>query len=91
VSELYLTPPAAPTSPQLALVGFQRTTLAPHAKQHVRFILDARALSTVDANGVRAVRAGDYTLNLGGSQPAESSDKPVAGSFSIRNNKELPR
>jgi beta-glucosidase len=91
VSELYLTPPAAPTSPQLALVGFERTTLAPHAKQHVRFMVDARALSTVDANGVRAVRAGDYTVHLGGSQPAESSGQSIAGSFSIRGDKELPR
>ena len=91
VSELYLTPPAAPTSPQLALIGFERSTLAPHAKQHVRFIVDARALSTVDANGVRAVRAGDYNVHLGGSQPSEGSHNSIAGSFSIRNNKELPR
>jgi beta-glucosidase len=91
VSELYVTPPAASTSPQLALVGFERTALAPHAKQHVRFTVDARALSTVDANGVRAVRAGDYTLHLGGSQPAESSGQSIAGAFNIRGNKELPR
>jgi beta-glucosidase len=90
VSELYLTPPAAPTSPQLALVGFERVTLAPHAKQHVRFVVDARALSTVDANGVRAVRPGEYTVHLGGTQPAEGGES-IAGSFSIRNSKELPR
>jgi beta-glucosidase len=89
VSELYLTPPAAATSPRLALVGFARTTLAPHAKEHVRFVVDARALSTVDANGVRAVRAGDYKVQLGGSQPAEGA--AIAGSFSIQSSKELPR
>ena len=91
VSELYLTPPAAPSSPQLALVGFERTTLAPHTKQHVRFAVDARALSTVDANGVRAVRPGEYTLHLGGSQPSENPDTSIAASFSIRDTKELPR
>jgi beta-glucosidase len=91
VSELYLTPPTAPTSPQLALVGFARTTLTPHAKQHVRFVVDARALSTVDANGLRAVRPGEYTLHLGGSQPAESPDASIATTFTIRNTKELPR
>ena len=91
VSELYLTPPTAPTSPRHALIGFERTTLAPHTKQHVRFIVDARTLSNVDASGVRAVRPGDYTLSLGGSQPAGSSDKSIAASFSIRNTKELPR
>lgn len=90
VSELYLTPPTAPTSPQLALVGFERVTLAPHAKQHVRFVVDARALSTVDANGARAVRPGEYTVHLGGTQPAEGGES-IAGSFSIRNSKELPR
>jgi beta-glucosidase len=89
VSELYLTPPAAAISPRLALVGFARTTLAPHAKEHVRFVVDARALSTVDANGVRAVRAGDYKVQLGGSQPAEGA--AIAGSFSIQSSKELPR
>ena len=91
VSELYLTPPAAPTSPHLALVGLERTTLAAHARQHVRFTIDARALSTVDANGVRSVRAGDYTLHLGGSQPDEGPDESIAASFSIHGDKELPQ
>jgi beta-glucosidase len=91
VSELYLTPPAAPTSPHLALVGLERTTLAPHARQHVRFTVDARALSTVDASGVRAVRPGDYTLHLGGSQPGEGAGESIAASFSIQGNKDLPQ
>jgi beta-glucosidase len=91
VSELYLTPPTAPTSPRLALVGLERTTLAPHARQHVRFTVDARALSSVDASGVRAVRAGDYTLHLGGSQPGEGPGDSIAASFSIHGNKELPQ
>jgi beta-glucosidase len=91
VSELYLTPPSSPNSPQLALAGFERTTLAPHAKQHIRFTLNPRVLSTVDAKGARAVRAGTYTLNLAGSQPAESNGAAVTTTFTIRNNKELPR
>jgi len=91
VSELYLTPPVTLSSPQLTLVGFERTTLAPHGKQHIHFTLNARALSTVDTGGKRAVRAGDYTLSLGGSQPAESGGASIAKSFTIRNNKELPR
>ena len=91
VSELYLTPPVAPTSPQLALVGFARTTLAPHAKQHVRFAVDARGLSTVDAEGVRAVRPGQYTVHLGGSQPAESGGGAIDASFAVRGSEELPR
>ena len=89
VSELYLTPPATPTSPQLALVGFQRTTLAPHAKQHIQFVVAARSLSTVHADGSRIVDAGNYTLHLGGSQPSDNESQNV--SFSIRGSEELPR
>jgi len=89
VSELYLTPPAAPTSPQLALVGFQRTTLAPHAKQHIRFVVAARSLSTVHGDGSRVVDAGNYTLHLGGEQPSDNHS--VNASFSIHGSEELPR
>jgi beta-glucosidase len=91
VSELYLTPPALPTSPRLALVGFDRLTLAPHGKQHVHFTVDARALSTVDADGARAVRAGEYTVHVGGSQPNNAADGSVSASFTIHGNAELPR
>jgi beta-glucosidase len=91
VSELYLTPPSAPTSPRVALVGFERSTLAPHAKQHVRFTLDPRNLSTVDGTGVRAVRPGDYVLHLGGSQPSDSAGGSIEASFTIHDSKELPR
>jgi beta-glucosidase len=91
VSELYLTPPSAPTSPRLALIGFERHILGPHEKQHIHFTVDARDLSTVDANGMRAVRAGDYTLHLGGAQPSDASDGSVAASFAVRGIEELPR
>ena len=90
VNELYLAPPAAPTSPRLALVGFDRFTLNPHAKQHVHFTMDARALSTVDASGVRAVRAGDYVVHLGGTQPTHA-DGSVSARFTILGHEELPR
>jgi beta-glucosidase len=91
VSELYLTPPAEPTSPRMALVGFDRLTLAPHAKQHVHFMVDARALSTVDADGARAVRSGDYVFHLGGTQPTDTSDGSMSAAFTIHGNEELPR
>ncbi len=89
VSELYLTPPATPVSPQLALVGFQRTTLAPHAKQHIQFVVASRSLSTVHVDGSRAVDAGNYTLHLGGSQPSGDDSQNV--SFTIHGSEELPR
>jgi beta-glucosidase len=90
VGELYLAPLAEQLASRLALIGFQRVTVAPHAKSHVRFVIDPRSLSTVDANGVRTIRAGDYTLNLGGSQPGGANDT-ISTSFAIRGNKELPR
>jgi hypothetical protein len=37
------------------------------------------------------VRPGDYTVHLGGSQPGESPDEPLVGTFAIRNTQELPR
>jgi beta-glucosidase len=91
VSELYLTPPVQPTSPRLALVGFDRVMLAPHTKQHIHLMVDARALSTVDANGMRAVRSGDYVLHLGGTQPTNAADGAAAASFSIHGSEEMPR
>jgi beta-glucosidase len=72
-------------------VGFERVTIAPHAKRRVHFTVDARSLSTVDADGTRAVRAGDYVLHLGGAQPTDMTDGSVAASFAIRGSEELPR
>jgi len=91
VSELYLTPPEEPTSPRLALVGFDRVTLARHTKQHVHFTVEARALSTVDATGMRAVRAGAYAIHLGGTQPTDPSTGSLSARFTIRGTEELPR
>jgi beta-glucosidase len=91
VSELYLIPPAEPTSARLALVGFDRVSLDEYEKKHVHFVIDARALSTVDANGLRAVRAGDYALHLGGTQPTGAADGSLSAPFSIRGSQALPR
>jgi beta-glucosidase len=91
VSELYMTPPVSPTSPLLALVGFERTTLAPHSQKHLRFELDARILSTVDAQGIRAVRPGEYVLHLGGSQPADRDGGALRAKVTIHGTREVPR
>lgn len=89
VSELYLKPPTSPASPRITLVGFERTSVAPHAKRHLHFELSARDLSLVDANGKRAVRAGNYLLELGGAQP---DDMPGdSASFVIQGTQELPQ
>ena len=41
--------------------------------RHLRFTLDPRQLSLVDADGKRAVRAGAYRVAVGGSQPSDAS------------------
>ena len=91
VSELYLTTPRTPTSPRLSLVGFERTPLAPHARHHLSIIVSTRSLSTVDADGSRAVKPGDYTVHLGGSQPMDSGGETIDAHFTIHGTQDLPR
>ncbi|MGZ3297592.1 MAG: glycoside hydrolase family 3 C-terminal domain-containing protein [Asticcacaulis sp.] len=68
VVQLYVAKPADSAHPVLA--GFSRVHLKAGASQKVGFDLDARALSQVDAKGVRHVEPGRYVLSLGGGQPA---------------------
>ena len=88
VVELYLTPPQSDTAPIHALEGFERVHLAPRATQRVHFTLHPRQLSLVDAQGDRAVRAGEYSVFVGGQQPAENSG--VSQSFAIKGTQPLP-
>jgi beta-glucosidase len=88
VAELYLVPPQSDLLPKYSLEGFQRVHLAPGETRHVQFTLDPRQLSYVDKQGVRAVRAGNYSISLGGSQPGEGEG--ATGSFAITGEKELP-
>jgi len=89
VAELYLMPPADGVAPKLALEGFTRVHLKAGESKHVRFTLDPRQLSVVDAKGVRAVRAGNYSVAVGGAQPSEA--KGVTASFAITGMQELPK
>jgi beta-glucosidase len=67
VVQLYLAKPGDPANPTLA--GFSRVHLAAGASTKVSLALDARALSSVDADGKRRVVPGVYTIHLGGGQP----------------------
>ncbi|HUD30761.1 MAG TPA: glycoside hydrolase family 3 C-terminal domain-containing protein [Novosphingobium sp.] len=71
VVQLYLRHDAAPgtTGPRHALQGFTRVHLQPGESREVRFTLDARALSSVDAGGGRAVQPGEVSVWVGGGQP----------------------
>jgi len=89
VSELYLIPPKTEVSPNYSLTGFTRIHLAPGATQHIRFTLDPRNLSQVDAKGIRSMTSGSYKLALGSAQPAEAKD--VTADFTIEGIQEIPR
>jgi beta-glucosidase len=88
VVQLYLEYPDAPDAPRRALVGFQRVSVAAGERRTVQFHLDARALSLVDADGMRAVRAGRYALFAGGHQPA-AGQLPVM--FTMTGHADVPR
>ena len=89
VAELYLTPPQDGLSPLRSLEGFEHVHLLPGESKHVSFTLDPRQLSEVDAKGVRAVRAGAYSLSVGGGQPGVGKD--ISAQFTIEGVRELPR
>jgi beta-glucosidase len=73
VAQLYLIPPALSSAPALELEGFERVHLEAGETRHLRFTLDPRQLSLVDADGKRAVRAGAYRVAVGGAQPTDAS------------------
>jgi beta-glucosidase len=88
VAELYFMPPQTSVSPALALSGFTRIHLAPGETKHVTFTLDPRALSQVDAKGVRAITPGIYRVAVGGSQPNATSNDQAT--FTVEGTYELP-
>lgn len=93
VVQLYLARADIPDAPIRSLHGFQRVFLAKGATQKIKFTLDERALSTVDANGARAIVPGQVKLWVGGGQPNQRAGLiPAAGSeasFSIAKGKSL--
>lgn len=89
VAQVYLDAPDSTLSPRHALVGFRRVHLAAGESRRVSFVLTPRQLSLVDANGNRAVQAGDYRLFIGGSQPGDGES--VTATFTIAGHETLPR
>lgn len=94
VAELYLVPPGnGGLSPRLQLEGFQRVHLRSRETAHVVFRLDARQLSEVDAQGVRSVQPGAYTVAVGGAQPTgtDAPGQTQTAKFRIEGQLNLPR
>jgi len=87
VVQLYIAKPNDRSNPTLA--GFARVNLKAGETKPVSLKVDARALSSVDAKGVRKVTAGDYTFHLGGGQPNRA--KTVAAKLAITGESELPK
>lgn len=88
VAELYLTPPQKGTNPLRELEGFERLHLARGESQHVKFMLDARQLSLVDAEGKRSLQPGAYSVFVGGSRPTGQAGQTA--SFTMHGTKILP-
>lgn len=87
VVQLYLTKPGDTANPVLA--GFSRVHIKAGQTKAVSLNLDARALSLVDEKGNRNVVPGDYTLHLGGGQPAYTKTQSVK--LAITGSVELPK
>jgi beta-glucosidase len=71
VVQLYAARKDIQNAPVRTLVGFKRINIPKGKTQTIRFTLDERSLSTVDATGQRAVVPGTITLWVGGGQPAQ--------------------
>ncbi|MET0247481.1 MAG: glycoside hydrolase family 3 C-terminal domain-containing protein [Sphingomonas sp.] len=85
VAQLYLSFPADPGAPRIALRGFQRVTLKPGEAKALRFDLSPRDLSAVTTDGVRRVLAGTYRVTVGSGQldvdvPGQSANFATPGS-----------
>jgi beta-glucosidase len=89
VVQVYLDAPDQPLAPRHALVGFQRVHLAAGESRRLHFALSPRLLSSVDAQGGRAVEAGHYRLFVGGAQPGEGAG--VEAGFVVTGRQALPR
>jgi beta-glucosidase len=93
VVQLYIARKDIPESPIRSLAGFQRVHIKKGATQKITFKLDERTLSTVNAEGQRAIVPGTASLWIGGGQPQQRAGLvPAAGSegaFEIKSGKML--
>lgn len=78
VVQLYVTKPRTALSARHALARFTRVRVKAGETRIVAFDIDARALSQVDAQGVRRVRPGRYNLFVGGGQPGHTAGVSAA-------------
>ncbi len=89
VVQLYLTFPTLPGAPLRALRGFTRVHVAAGEIKTVRFRLDPRDLSYVNAAGDPVVGAGNYEISVGSGQP-DTSAPQITQPLRIRGELQLP-
>lgn len=89
VAQLYLKFPPVNGAPIRALRAFQRVHLEPGASQKVTFELKDRDLSMVTDGGQIVIPEGDFTVSVGGGQPA-TGVPVVQKEFHITGTKGLP-
>jgi beta-glucosidase len=84
VVQLYVSRPGMAGAPVRALERFERVHLNKGETRRVSFALDARALSVVDAEGVRRLVPGRVDLWIGGGQPVARPGMPPAAGTSAQ-------
>jgi beta-glucosidase len=89
VVQLYLKFPPVKGAPRVALRGFERIHLGPGASQKVHFDLNPRDLGIVTEDGNPIIAQGDYTISIGGGQPATGAPG-VSSQFHIDGQYALP-
>lgn len=89
VAEIYLHFPNIPEAPIRALRGITRVHIGAGKTEHVRMILDPRALSHVNQAGEHIIAPGSYRLSIGGGQPGTGAPTAEA-TFSITGQARLP-
>jgi beta-glucosidase len=94
VVQLYVGHPGIAAAPIRALQGFERVHLKPGERRTISFTLDPRALSVVDAQGVRKVAPGRVELWIGGGQPVSrpglARPAGIATAFTIEGTARIP-
>ena len=89
VVQAYIKFPNVKGAPKIALRGFHRIHLEPGASQTVHFDLKDRDLVMVTEDGNPIIAGGDYSISIGGGQPATGAPS-VTGKFHVDGQIALP-
>lgn len=78
VVQLYAARKDIENSPVRTLIGFERVYIAKGETKKITFTLDDRSLSSVNADGQRAIVPGNVSLWVGGGQPLQRTGLQAA-------------